>query len=229
MEFEYRPTLGRPLKEVLSDLTFWQKIQYIWRFYKLYILAVLSPLIVLAGALGWSALTKTETLYNGIAVCVSVDAEGEKFLTDSLFDPMGGTNYKKQGVTFGEYDIFSTDSIGENDGASSNVMSIAAWMSVGEVDYMLLNEESFEFYKGDIFSDLEELLSEEMQAVWRDRFVEMPDENEEPYFAAIDITDTAFVKKYVQTEGKIYIAFPGKALRNDKLEIFLNHLLSVEE
>ncbi len=229
MNLEYRPTMGRKMKEVLEDLTFRQKVQYIWRFYKLYILAVLSPLIVLAGALGWSALTKTETLFNGIGVCVSVEAEGEKFLTDSLFAPMGGTNNAKQQVNFGEYDIFSTNSVMGNDDASSNVMSIAAWLSVGEVDYMLLNEDSFEYYAGDIFWDLEELLSEEMQAIWRDRFEEMQDENEKSFYGAIDLTDTAFAKKYITTEGKVYIAIPGKALRTDKLETFLNHLLSVEE
>lgn len=229
MEFEYRPTLGRPLKEVLADLTWKQKLQYIWQFYKLYILAAASPLLILAIIIGWSALTKTETLYNGVGVSVNLTAEGETFLSDGMFELMDGTNKKKQNVDFKELDIFTTDSVMESDSASSNVMTIAAWMSVGDLDYLLLCEDSFEFYKGDIFSDLEELLSEEQQAVWRDRFVEMPGEFEEPFFGAIELTDTAFAKKYVTTEGKIYIAFPGKAMRTDKLDRFLNYLLSVEE
>ena len=229
MSFEYRPTMGRPMKEVLADLNWKQKLQYLWQFYKIYILAVASPLLIIAFAFGWSALTKTETLYNGVGVCVSVTAEGERFLTDDVFTLVGGTNSKKQAVGFKVLDIFSTESVMESDSASTNVMTIAAWMSVGDLDYMLLNEEAFEFYKGDIFSNLEDLLSGEQQAVWGDRFVEMPDEYDEPFYGAIDITDTAFAKKYITTEGKIYIAFPGKASRTDKLDIFLNHILSVEE
>lgn len=229
MKFEYRPTMGRPMKEVLADLTFKQKAQYIWQFYKLYILAALFPIIVVAGAFLWSALDQTEMLYNGIAVSVNLTDVGEDLVSNELFDMMGGTNHKKQYVNFKEMDIFTKDSVMETDSASSNVMTIAAWMSVGDVDYLLLCEDSFEFYKGDIFWDLEEMLTQEQQAVWRDRFVEMPDEFDEPFFGAIDITDTYFAKQYITTEGKIYIAFPGKAMKTDKTALFLDYILSLEE
>ena len=228
MKFEYRPTMGRPMKEVLADLPFKQKLQYIWQFYKLYILAALFPVIVVIGAFVWSSWNQTEVLFNGIATSVNLTSAGEELLSDKLFETMGGTNHKKQYVGFKELDIFSTENMMESDSASTNVMTIAAWMAVGEVDYMLLSKDSFEFYKGDIFWDLEELLSEDKQGIWYDRFVEMPNEYEESFFGAIDITDTYFAKQYITTEGKIYIAFPGKALQTEKVALFLDYILSME-
>jgi len=116
----------------------------------------------------------------------------------------------------------------ESDTASSNVMTIAAWLAVGDIDYMLMSEKSLEYYSGDIFWDLEELLSEEQQAVWRDRFVEMKDEHEVPFCGAIELTDTALAKKHITTEGKIYIAFPGKAKQIEKVALFLDYISGVE-
>lgn len=228
MSFEYRPTMGRPMKEVLADLTFKQKVQYLWQFYKIYILAALSPLILLAGTFIWSAVNKTEVLFNGIGVNVNATAEGGKILSDGMFELMGGTNSKKENVGFREMDIFSEDSVMETDTASSNVMTIAAWLSVGDVDYMLLSEKAFEFYKGDIFWDLEKLLSEEQQTVWRSMFVEMETENGDLFYGAIDLTDTVLAKKYITTEGKIYVVFPGKAKQIDKVALFLDYIAGLE-
>ena len=225
---EYRPTLGRPLKEVLADLTFKQKAQYIWQFYKIYILAALSPVILLAGFFFWAALDKTEILFNGISVNVHVTSAGTELISDDLFEMMGGTNSKNQYVNFKEMDIFSNDSIMENDTASSNVMTIAAWLAVGDIDYMLLNEKSFEYYQGDIFWDLEEWLSEELKSVWADHFVEMDGEDDEKFYGAIDLTDTNFAKKYISTEGKIYIVFPNKADQIEKVTLFLNYISGLE-
>ena len=98
-------------------------------------------------------------------------------------------------------------------------MSVVNEVSAKMLDYMILDHHSMEFYGPQgVYGDLADLLpAEELaQLESEGRVITASEEGStEVWVIAIDITDTAFIKDNVSTEGKVYFSIAGNAPHKD--------------
>ena len=219
--------MQKGIKESLAGMSFKQKIDHLWTYYK-WVLAVAAGVILLICIVVSSIMNKSvTTLYSGTIINVELSDVGEAYLTDDLFSYLGGVDKKeKVDLTSSYYNDLSTTQDPEGDAAL--VMSVTAMVAAKELDYIIMDELSFDYYKkATIFSPLEEVLSQELIDQFSDRIVYYTDEEEgTTYPVALDITDTAFVEDCVQRGETVYIAFCGNTGRTERNSEFFEYLLN---
>ena len=219
--------MQKGIKESLAGMSFKQKIDHLWTYYK-WVLAVAAGVILLICIVVSSIMNKSvTTLYSGTIINVELSDVGEAYLTDDLFSYFGGVDKKeKVDLTSSYYNDLSTTQDPEGDAAL--VMSVTAMVAAKELDYIIMDELSFDYYKkATIFASLEEVLSQELIDQFSDRIVYYTDEEEgTTYPVALDITDTAFVEDCVEGSKKVYIAFCGNTDRVERSTTFLKYVLA---
>ncbi len=168
-----------------------------------------------------------EPVYVGACVNLGVTEEGQKYLTDGLFEKFGG-NPKKDRIELTPMGI-NTGASAMTDIEMSSPEKLLAMVTTGELDYLLLDAYALTYCGNDgLFAPLEESISKEMLAKFEGKLVTLRYDDTE-YVAAIDISDLPFVKKNLGTKDKVYIAFPGNTSRTDKNEAFLQYLMDWTE
>ena len=221
---------AKGIKETISGMTFKGKMEYLWTYYK-WVLAVAAGVILLICIIVSSVMNKSVTiLYSGTIINAELSEEGETYLTDDLFAHLGGVEKKeKVELTSSYYNDLSTTQDPEADSAAA--MRITAMVAAKELDYIIMDELSYNYYKkASIFSSLDEELSQELMDQLSDRVVYYTDEEEgNTYPIALDITDTAFAQDCIQNGKTVYIAFCGNTEHSAQNYQFLEYLLNWQQ
>lgn len=221
----------KKLKVDLKGMTWQQKLDHIWTYYKEVILITVVSLIVLIGV-GSSVLApKKELLMGGMFVNTYFSTEGESYLNQEYFDLLQG-NPKKQEVqlyfrSFGDFAASTQD--------YEAFQSIMAMMSAEKVDYLLMNESGMEpFISYESLLDLREVFTEEEleQFGKKVRYAQYTDNDGNPlgemFPIALEITDIPFVQGCRTYEQKIFLGFAVNAPNKDGLRSFWQYLLAWE-
>ena len=182
-----------------------------WEYFKTYYLTATIiglVVIVLAAHLIYSVLLgKREVLASGCFVNVDISEAGELFLTDEYVvfcektDKTAVANLSS-GNTF---DFFSENPLDNN----SYEMALLTQLSAGEYQYMILDKTGLErFAKLDVYSDLEEMLTDTQKIALEDRIVyQEAQDGKAQAAAAISLIDTEFAQKYQLNPGDVYLVF----------------------
>ena len=214
------------IAEATAGMSLKQKAEYFWTYYK-WVLAVAAGVIVLICIIVSSVMNKSvTTLYSGIVINAELSEEGQAYFLNGWFTHLGGVDKKeKVDVSSTYYNDLSTTQDPEADAAAA--MRVTAMVAAKEIDYIIMDELSFNYYKKTaIFSSPEEMLSQEQIEQFREKIVYYTDEEGSTYPVAIDITDTAFVRNCLKTNGNVYIAFCGNTGRTDRNSEFFSYLLN---
>ena len=206
------------LKKDLEPMTFSQKVEHIWMYYKYYLVVVFLVGFTLSITATMLVSRSKEILVSGIMVNIYMEQEGFNYLTEDYLEDLGGKEGSQlvelTSVNFG--DPFDPAD-GENSYYSSQILT--ARVSGQMLDYMLLDKFGFEYYVAqEVYLDLREILTqEELQQLDKDGKVVyvMEEETEERIPAAVIITDTQFVKDNMHMEGDTYFALSGSTQRKD--------------
>lgn len=213
--------------EATAGMSLKQKAEYFWTYYK-WVLAVAAGVIVLICIVVSSAMNKSvTTLYSGIVINAELSEEGQAYLSDGWFEQLGGVEKKeKVDISSTYYNDLSATQDPEADAAAA--MRVTAMVAAKELDYIIMDELSFNYYKkASIFSSPEEMLSQEQLEQFADKIVCYTDEESgETYPVAIDISDMTFTKDCIQAKGKVYIAFCGNTERTERNCEFFTYLLN---
>lgn len=221
----------KKLKVDLRGMTFRQKVDHIWTYFKEVILITVISLIVLIG-IGINVLTpKKELLMGGMCACTYLTAEGENYLMDAYFEELQG-NPKKQEVqlyfrSFGEFSTSPQD--------YDAFQSIIAMMSAEMIDYLLIDDDRLEPFVGyESLMDLREVFTAEELEQFGDkiRYAQDADEDGNPTGeqipVAVDITDLPFIQACRQYQQNIFLSFAANSPNKDSLRDFWQYLLAWE-
>lgn len=210
-------------KELLADLkpmTFGQKLDHLWSYYKEYLLVVFLIGVVICIAISSYINANKEYLFKGIMANISMSQEGYTYLTDGLLESMGDGS-KNQTVLF-DYTNFTSladPTSGEDNYAAT--MVLISRVSAAQMDCALLDQLAFEFYMTQgLFSDLrvyftqeqldamgadviyivekEDLLDEETGEVYEDP-------NPVRWPIAIEVSNMPFFEKHAPDNDKVYL------------------------
>lgn len=194
----------------LKTMTFWEKVEHIWTYYKEYMFVALMLVIIAVAVFSAIGNIGVEYYNCGVMCNVELSREGHTYLTDEFFEkrlgnPDGKTYLTAMTLDTNEFTVQDTEN------RYQSYMHVLGQVESKELDYMLVDEYSFSFYVDDrIYMDLSTLLPEEelAQLYAEDRIVHVREESEDAGTPmAIDITDLPFAKDCVLTGGKTYLVF----------------------
>ena len=158
-----KPTLKQRFSKLRADLkgmTWKEKAEHIWEYYRYMLLAALCVLMIVGGLL-WGMIVPQPELHIGGAQCnMELTIEGYDYLTgDFQRDVLGKEDGQSTLSTFWFYGEYTVDTVEDNYGAHN---SVTAYVETQKLDYMLVDLFSFRYFAGDrLFMDLRQILTEE--------------------------------------------------------------------
>lgn len=218
----------KKLVENLKPMTWSQRLDHLWTYYKEYLVVVaLAALFLGAGFTVIKAQTQ-ETLVSGMMVNISISQEGFDYLSVDYLEKLGG----EEGKHKAELDYTNFQSLEDPTSSEDNytaMMILLARVSGGMLDYMILDKFAMEYYiMQDVYLDLREFFTPEELEELGDKVITARQEDEtEAWVVAVDITDLPFVQDNVHLENeddRIYFALSGNSPRPEMCRDAWNYI-----
>lgn len=196
-------------KARLKEMTFKEKLEHIWTYYKEYMFVALMVILVVVIVLSAVLNQDLEFYACGNMSNVELSREGHKYLTDVFFEDVLGNPEGKIYLTTSTLKGSST--VDATNDTFSTTMGILSQVEGKDLDYMLMDPYSFEHYVDErIYMDLNTLLSqEELDQLYAQGMIVniRADVETEGTAAGIDLSKTQFGKDCLLTEGTVYLVF----------------------
>lgn len=233
-----RKSVMPTFRELMADLkpmTFGEKVDHLWTYYKEYLLiAVAVGLLVAAGISGYINANK-EYLFKGMMVNISMTQEGYRYLTDDMLTRMGDGNPNQ--TIMMDYTNFLdlADPTNGEDNYNASLLFIAR-VSGGLLDCALLDQMAFEFYlTQEAYGDWSTFFTQAELDAMGDKVIyamaeeEMEDEegNVIPavrWPAAIEISHLPFFQEHAPKNEKIYLVLSGNQPNHEAVRAFWEHI-----
>lgn len=200
------------LKKNLEGMTFGEKVDHIWTYYKELFFVLLLGCIILY-VFAWTIFApKKEVVFGGVLCNVSMKQECYYHLTEAYQDRLGLTGH--QVVDIASLVFKPPTLANEVDSSYKHSMSMISMVEAKTVDFMLLDQYAMEFYiPHEIYLDLREIFTSEELEAWGDKVIKAQPEGGEAYPIAINITELPFIQE--ATGKQVFIAFAANTERPD--------------
>lgn len=217
----------KKLKTDLAHMTYKEKLEHIWTYYK-WTIPVMLVVIMLVSILAASITNLSKvTVMGGISVNVELSDEGKAYLAADYKEYLGLTS-KKQSVVLSETYIQNGANATNYTDNYYALMSLMALCANEEVDYLILDEEAFEvmLVQG-AFLDLTKVYTqEELEAMGGLVTYFENSESNEVAPIALEITNTAFIQDNANESGKVFFAYVANSPRVEQCKDLYRYLLN---
>jgi len=196
------------LKAELKEMTWRQKLEHLWEYYK-WVLAVLLGVIFVICVIVSSIISlNTELRLSGALINVDVSPDGYVQLQDGYFQRIGGQEGKEL-VNLRNMQFEDPYTTVDQTYALDVQESVVALISSKELDYLMFDELALPFFLDpESILDLRELFSQEELDGMGSAVIKLQiPETGELIPMAINIGDTVFFEQYMETDKAIYLAF----------------------
>ena len=218
------------LKKNLEPMTWPQRIDHIWTYYKEMIIITVATLILVIGV-GVSILTpKKELLMGGMLINTFFNEEAESYLVEDLFEQLNGDPQTQETKIYTK--TFTDPNTSAQDG--DVLTTIFAMMYAEQVDYLLMDEVGLKsMIRMQGMLDLREVFTAEEMEQLEDRFFygQLQDDDGnlvgEPIPMALKVSDIPFVKECENYNHRdVYLGFAVNAPNKDNLRVFWDYILA---
>ena len=229
---KYEPIDGglKQLKENLSKMTFKEKIDHLWTYYKSALLVLAIVIAVCSIIVTCIQNKNTETLLSGVGINVILSDEGRDYVENVYFE---------QHKTGGREQVLYSESSQEDYATTSSMeesymalMSLMALTAAGDLDYMLLDDLAIRnLLVHQMFQDLREIYTEAELEAMGDRVVwgEVGTETDSRYIPfAINIEYIPFIAENARNVADTYFAFVVNSPRAQETKEYLDFLMAWE-
>lgn len=235
-------TLGDVIKEkkrVFRELSFKEKIVFIWDYYKVHIFLGLLCLFCVISLLHHYIFENQDTLVYGMNINVTADSMATEDFPDAYMEYSGADPKELQ--VFYEGNLFMGDD--ENIDANTDyasVMKVSSVIAARELDFVICDNYVFRDYE-DIagFYDLKEMLPADLferldsegLIIYGQATNEESADRLDRYAMAIDLTDTDFAASYnlkASDGGTLYFAAIMNSKRIDEVTNVVRYIFGEE-
>ena len=233
-----RKSVMPTFRELMADLkpmTFSEKVDHLWTYYKEFVFIALAVgLLIAAGISGYINANK-EYLFKGMMVNISMSQEGYRYLTEDMLERMGdGDPNQTIMMDYTNFQDLADPTNGE-DNYNASLLFIAR-VSGGLLDCALLDQMAFEFYlTQEAYGDWSTFFTQAELDAMGDKVIyamaeeELVDEdgNVIPsvrWPAAIEISGMPFFQEYAPNNEKIYLVLSGNQPNHEAVRAFWDHL-----
>lgn len=216
----------KQLRETLKKMPPKKRIEHLWIYYK-WVLGVLAFFALVAViAVNGIQNINTEILLSGELVNVNIYEDGANYLTADYFEKLQGVKGKQR---IDVIESFLGD-LNNSEYAESNyyvVVRTVAAVAAQELDYMMMDERSLSRYLSeDLFIDLNELFTpQELEQMGDDLVYLRYEETGIRIPVAINIKESGYAKKYIDSEKATYIAFIVNTTKPEACRAFWDYLM----
>ena len=218
------------LKNDLKPMSFSEKVDHIWTYYKEVMLVGGVALTFVIGIISVTITNLTEdVVFHGLLCNITTTQEGSNYLTDNFEEklPLKKGDY----VTIGGCEYDDVEDYNGVQNIYNQTMGVVAQVNAKELDYMFLDEKSLEFFVPEAFyMDLRELFTEEQLAQIDPaafRYAQ-PEGVDEMFPIAIKVTDMPFVQDCLYVGEEVFLVFIANTRRIESCRLFWEHLLAWE-
>lgn len=202
------------LRRDMKPMTFWEKLDHLWSYYKEYLAVAFLVLAFLAATVTGFVNAGRKTLLSGLMCNVSMSVEGYNYLTEDYFALKEGNRRQDVTLQSAMFDLsILPEKVNENYQAT---MHLVALVEAKKLDYMILNKTAMEFYIAqEVYMDLREFFTAEEMQQWEKELIYVQEEGGEPYPAIINISQLSFAKDCITSEEGVYLTFAANTPRKD--------------
>lgn len=201
--------------EKLAPMTWKQRWEYIWEYYKLALIAA-AVLIVFTVSMVRSGLyQQKKLLISGIFINTTTTEEGYAFVKEDYWEHCGADSETRSELIEVRNIAYNAEQPTAMD--ANAVMTVDAMIAVGDLDYIICDRTAAEFYG--------------RQEYCHDLAQKLPAGNwnllqTDTGFTAIDLTGSRLEREYGLYAQPSYILFPVTAPDWSRCERFLNYLFA---
>lgn len=218
----WREIIREELKK-LSQLTWGQRLGYIWDYYKPLMAAVIAVIFIISiGVTIYHNLQLTTVLQAYLVNCNALSIDVDE-MTEDFSEYLGGLDKKEVLL------IDTGITLDDDDRAGyAQQMKFTTLSANGDMDVILFPPELFEKYqKEGMFLDLTTILSEEQQNALADYFVYGEDQTDgEDKVFGLNVQQSPVLGRYDAYCGDpVYAVVMGNAKHTDACDDFLSYLM----
>lgn len=228
-------------KELMADLkpmSFREKLDHLWSYYKEYLFMALLVGIVIAFALSTLFNSNKKMLLSGMMINISMSQRGYNYLTQDYHTYLGATPVWE----VVQLDTTNFSSLADPTSMEDNYnksLLLTARVGGQMLDYALLDTMALEFYgTQEVFLDLREFFTPEEIEAMGDRAIWMQPEPEDgmeaedydegeldPWMIAVDVSDLPFFLDNCGEGEKVYFAMSGNNPNKEAVRAFLEYVM----
>ncbi len=215
----------RKLREDLSRMTFRQKLDHLWTYYKSVLLVALLVIVLLSLIFNFIIFRSTDLIIAGVSVNIPLSDTAVSYIEDGYYE-----RHAKGGL---EKVLYADMRLGDflNETFQDDIYAVTTLTGMAQskqLDFMIMNEAAFTFIvKEQVFLDLRELFSdEELTAMGANVIYAQNEEQTEPIPLVLNIADSAFAQNNTQEKEKVYLGFTANSPRIDRCRDFYEYLLA---
>lgn len=222
------------VKKLLDDIrpmTFSEKVDHIWTYYKEYIGVIALVLFVTIGLVS-SMITNIlmETVISGAMVNVTCSQEAYDYISTDYEKHLGLTGHKNVRL---EYTYFEDMEANTKEEDYYAAMGIVAEVAAKKLDYLIMDKMSMAYYAGqEVYMDLSKIFTEDELAKFAEQELLiycMEEEEQIPWPAAVKINDLPYMKDNLTMQGDVYLAFAGSSEKTEELRAFWEYINAWEK
>ena len=191
-------------KEKLSEMTKAEKFAYFKEYYfKTCIVIVIGLALLTWFCIDMISSMKHVIVCGGVLNCYITD-EGSAFLKEDYMTYLGASE-KSNRVDFVSSILLTKEQ-------PESYTMFQAEMAAGTYNYIITDKEGLDYIaKIECISDMNEAMSPELKSrVEANLVYKKYGDTDEEMAAAVDISDTAFAKKYITSKDTVYFVLLGK-------------------
>lgn len=208
------------LKADLAGMTFREKAEHIWTYYRSWVIVAAAILVVLS-ILGSSFINlSTQTLLSGVSINVNFQDDVKEYMSTGMEALLQPAN-SRQKIYF-ETAYVDVDTDTEN--AYYLVQNMFSLMASQDLDYMILEKNDIGMLlTHDPFMDLTEFFTEEERKDLKIENVKATQDSRE-IPALVNISDWPIVKKSADSEKEYFFAVIANTPRAEAVKAVFNHI-----
>ena len=207
------------LRQEMKPMTFRQKVDHLWTYYKAYFFVSLPMLIIVVGLITSMVSNTVERVVTGIMVNITIDQEGYNYLSIDYEEYLQLGKDQKVKLEYTSFDDLQTSTDSERNYYAA--MGVIGEVAANVLDYMILDGMGMQFYATqEIYGDLRTVFTEEELQYFADNdlLVYCLEEGQtEKWPAAVKIDDVPFVKQYIRSDDGVFFAISGSSQRYDAI------------
>lgn len=215
----------RELLEDLRPMSFTQKLDHLWTYYKEYLLIVFMVALVVCVTVSGLVNNSKEILFRGMMVNINMSQQGYNYLTQDYLQELGGDeDHHKIQMDYTNFTSLADPTSTEDNYTRS--LLLLARVSGGMLDCALVDQLAFEFYlTQEVYGDLGTMFTQQELEAMGDRVIyAMQADDTVRWPVAIDVTELKFFKDTAPDNEKIYLILSGNQPNLEACRDFWNYL-----
>lgn len=202
-------------KSKLNEMSRREKISYFKSYYLGYLIAIVLGIILAVAFVHDAIIASKDELSSGIVMDLTLSKDGTRALTDGLKKYAGSKD-----------DAFISNEMYFNSDDPTLETGIQAQLAAGSYDYAIASGKALKkVINYGVITGVSEAGAKELAEKYGCGIISLTDSDGVTIDAAIDISGTEFVRKYVGEGVKVYFIFTGMTKSQKKGLLALEYIL----